>query len=653
MMDQANCKNMVSNLPLLFTGGYPTSLDKITELQLEKFIPFMVQCSLGFIQIAPSEEYSEPEWWPGDLDFTIPFQRPSTFIGNWLEKMRELVVICYSFHKCVFLLRFCTDLATYEPATLRFINNYNSTTSLYERRTNKLLVTFRNENMLYDQPQQTSNRKSLLPKSSSSLQLDSQQEQMVEPAFFDIYLCDDCDAELYSYDAYLDHEKACHIPKISPDVDADDDVIFCGEDILPYPIISGNSTANCREKNMSAFLLNFNLLNRKNPAPVKITQANAEASSYTNVNIYEDSARKLRRITRRTRGTVTLSKCTSIPLSSPCGQFLLKSIKTIMSKDYQIERLERIERFCHAPPLIKEGAVVTNRPKWMLKNKMNTNVLISHKRVLEDQVSCHDYKFPRRQLSKKCKKRNFRFYNKLLLKKCKPCAIILERLTVQDIENRNINKRLENVRFSGQMVSENALKTNSSKEHIIIDCIDLCSSDEEECCSDFSQKEQNYTWNNVYPVHDNQFNETKPCNLNFSGSVCPAVSKSHNINEPHCNTFGSSLHICSKTDSFTVEEKTTEERKIVESNRITLSAVENLSQVKENRVNDWLNTATVPDNSIHMQPHILISTMSETPSLSSSTVVTNNNSSIASNPLPPVQTKNQKIYIDSRCLEQQ
>lgn len=651
-MDQGNCKNMVSNLPLLFTGGYPTSLEKITELQLEKFIPFMVQCSLGFIQIATSEEYSEPEWWPGDLDFTIPFHRPSTFIGNWLEKMRELVVICYSFHKCVFLLRFCTDLATYEPATLRFINNYNSTTSLYERRTNKLLVTFRNENMLYDQPQQTSNRKCLLPKSSSSQQLDAQQEQMVEPAFFDIYLCDDCDAELYSYDAYLEHEKACHISKITPDVDADDDVIFCGEDILPFPIVTDNSTADCREKNMSAFLLNFNLLNRKNPTPVKITEANAEASSNTNVNLFEDSARKLRRITRRTRGTVTLSKCTSIPLSSPCGQFLLKSIKTIMSKDYQIERLERIERFCHAPPLIKEGAIVTNRPKWMLKNKINANVLISHKRVLEDQDSCHDYKFPRRQLSKKCKRRNFHFYNKLLLKKCKPCAIILQRLTIQDIENRNINNRLEKVLISRQTVTGSTMKTNTSKEHIIIDCIDLCSSDEEDCCSELSQKEQNSTWSNVYPAHDNQFIEAKSCKLNFSGSVCPEVSESHNSNEPLCNTFGSSLHLCSKTDDFTVEEQTIEERTIVETNRITLSAVENLSQVKENRVNDWLNTATVPDSSIHMQPHILISTMSGTSSPSSSTVVTNNNSSIAPKPLSPVQTKNQQRFIAGRCLEQ-
>jgi len=62
--------------------------------------------------------------------------------------MKEIVVICYQFHKSLFLLRFCNDLAAYEHASLRFINNYNSTTSLYDRRNNKLLVTFRNENMV-------------------------------------------------------------------------------------------------------------------------------------------------------------------------------------------------------------------------------------------------------------------------------------------------------------------------------------------------------------------------------------------------------------------------------------------------------------------------------------------------------------------------
>lgn len=56
--------------------------------------------------------------------------------------------ICYEYHNNVFLLRFCTVLSKYEPECLRFINNYNSTTSLYDRFNNKLLVTFRNENMV-------------------------------------------------------------------------------------------------------------------------------------------------------------------------------------------------------------------------------------------------------------------------------------------------------------------------------------------------------------------------------------------------------------------------------------------------------------------------------------------------------------------------
>jgi hypothetical protein len=61
--------------------------------------------------------------------------------------MKELVIICYMFHKSVYLLRFCNELSSYEPECLRFINNYNSTTSLYDRVHNKILVTFRNENM--------------------------------------------------------------------------------------------------------------------------------------------------------------------------------------------------------------------------------------------------------------------------------------------------------------------------------------------------------------------------------------------------------------------------------------------------------------------------------------------------------------------------
>lgn len=140
--------NMVSNLPLLFAAGYPTSLDKITESQLEKFIPFMVQCSLGDIRLQLMDQSSEPEWWPEDIPFVIPLQKPKNFIGDWFSKMKEIVAICYHFHKSVFLLRFCENLSKYQTELLRFYNNHNSTTSLFDRSSNKLLVTFRNENMV-------------------------------------------------------------------------------------------------------------------------------------------------------------------------------------------------------------------------------------------------------------------------------------------------------------------------------------------------------------------------------------------------------------------------------------------------------------------------------------------------------------------------
>lgn len=141
-------ENMVSNLPLLFAGGYPTSLDKITESQLEKFIPFMVQCSLGDIQSPVLDSSCEPEWWPEDVSFTIPLRKPPNFNDDWFNKLKQIVAICYQFHKSVFLLRFCENLSAYQPESLRFINNYNSTTSLFDRVSNKLLVTFRNENMV-------------------------------------------------------------------------------------------------------------------------------------------------------------------------------------------------------------------------------------------------------------------------------------------------------------------------------------------------------------------------------------------------------------------------------------------------------------------------------------------------------------------------
>lgn len=143
-------ENRVSNLPLLFAAGYPSSLEKMTETQLETFIPFMVRCSLGRIQQTNvnASSFKKPEWWPDDTKFAMQLKRPTNFKGNWYQKMKDIVLRCYTHHKSVFLLRFCKDLIAYPPEQLRFINNFDSTTSLYDRVSNRLLVTFRNENMV-------------------------------------------------------------------------------------------------------------------------------------------------------------------------------------------------------------------------------------------------------------------------------------------------------------------------------------------------------------------------------------------------------------------------------------------------------------------------------------------------------------------------
>lgn len=52
---------------------------------------------------------------------------------------------------------------------------------------------------LYDQPR-VNNKKTLMPKMQNSQS--GEAHQMVEQSLFDIYLCDNCEAELYSYEAY-------------------------------------------------------------------------------------------------------------------------------------------------------------------------------------------------------------------------------------------------------------------------------------------------------------------------------------------------------------------------------------------------------------------------------------------------------------------
>uniref|UniRef100_A0A1L8DB62 Nuclear respiratory factor 1 NLS/DNA-binding dimerisation domain-containing protein n=1 Tax=Nyssomyia neivai TaxID=330878 RepID=A0A1L8DB62_9DIPT len=484
--DKSGCQNMVSNLPLLFAGGYPTTLDKMTENQIENFIPFMVQCSLGYIQLQSNRgEYREPEWWPDDVPFVIPLLRPKDFGGDWRAKLREIVVTCYSFHKNIFLLRFCKELATYEPECLRFINNYNSTTSLFDRTNNKLLVTFRNENMLYDQ-QQISNKKTLLPRNSSSQSLDSCQ-QMVEPALFDIYLCDNCDAELYSMEAFVEHEKIC---QPNEEEDEDDDVIFC-ESEAEEPVDED-------QQQMSAFLMSLGLQSTENANQPGHRGGIGRDMVSTYSSYAFLSPEKHRNIQRRTRGRLAYNKCQSIPISSPAGQLLLNTSKTAMSVEYLAERQDRQERFCIAQPL---GVETFSRRRWLdsRRNMQFSSFPITYRKLSDHQASCewHTFKFPKRQFSTEHRRHNLERYNGVILKQCKPCSVHVEKLTREKIEAYlDANAKVMKKKMKHRMHKRGGHPK-------VVEIIDLCSSDESGNDDEVAQSEEGAA--EMSPKYDGNF----------------------------------------------------------------------------------------------------------------------------------------------------
>ncbi|XP_064539188.1 uncharacterized protein ova [Drosophila montana] len=458
-------QNMISNLPLLFANGYPTSLEKITESQLENFIPFMVQCSLGHINLPKKIDCSEPEWWPENASFGIPLKRPKHFVGNWMEKMKEIVVICYQFHKSLFLLRFCNDLAAYEHASLRFINNYNSTTSLYDRRNNKLLVTFRNENMSYDR--QHKNRKCLLlHKNKTDIQGEDSQYMMVEPPPFDIYLCDNCDAELYSTEAILEHEKICNM---------EDDVILCDSPEPDSKIDTKNENIELR----NAFLLNFCLQSKAtNYNNSKKTQG---TNLYSEELVMMTSNRNRRISARRNRAVPSLNRCSFIPISSPAGQKLLSSIKQTISMEYVFERQERLDRFCYTPLLLKSSC----KHKLFEKKNCTNNIHITFKKLQD--FSSHIYAFPRRQfLQRRDITQNFLFLNSPLIKKCRPISVRLKKLTDNIGDQFPITNTKLNIRLTRDTSLNSQWRISPSTE-VVVDTIDLCSSDDDDPSIDKSK----------------------------------------------------------------------------------------------------------------------------------------------------------------------
>ena len=62
----AEAKVMVSNLPLLFAKGSPTSLENMSLEELQKFLRFVLKCEQN-LAIVNLDQLEQPQWWPTDV----------------------------------------------------------------------------------------------------------------------------------------------------------------------------------------------------------------------------------------------------------------------------------------------------------------------------------------------------------------------------------------------------------------------------------------------------------------------------------------------------------------------------------------------------------------------------------------------------------
>ncbi|XP_070506792.1 uncharacterized protein ova isoform X2 [Chironomus tepperi] len=413
----------ISYLPILFANGYPTSLEKMTQEQLELFIPFLIKCSLNLK--TEEEPKTAPKWWPTNLEFTIPFEKPKDFKKNWKEAMKNLVLKCYDYHKQPFLLKYSKDLSTYDTANFRYVRDSDTTTALWSRDPKKLLLTFRNELMQYDKKR----RRQLWKKDEAV------NETEEADSTFDIFLCDYCDATFVSEEAYTEHEKKCNqTPEteqtienivISDDEDDDDEeekieIEMMGEqtDFLAYFSLIGMDVDELPRRNS---LLERSLSPKKKKKAVPRTRI-----------CQKDREREY-----------------TVPFSSPAGMVLTK--KPQIDEDYNLERINRNEDFCAAKPTTK---VTRTKIKFPQNN--------TEKTLMRQMRKTRPYYWPKRQLASSSREKNFEFLNRWLVEDCKPFAIITKKLTNEDIKS----------------YKDRLIKIKEQREHS--NCVDLISDSDSE-----------------------------------------------------------------------------------------------------------------------------------------------------------------------------
>lgn len=429
---------MITNLPLLFVKGNPKSLYKMTVEELETFVPFLVHCSWGHDTVKNVEQ---PTWWPSNIPYSNPLVRPKMSTNEWVSQLRDIIKLCYKHHCSDFLLKFCEELAKNSPSSLLYVNNCDSTTSLYLKKTRRLLVTFRNENVLYDRK---ATRKCLLPQRQMS------GSSVVESEAVNIYLCDTCDQTFESVEVLNDHENTCSKGSEGETIDL--------SRLSPEPETIESSDQRGFMRTLGLF---DNTPGASNASPVK--------NDYQPHN--PNGSRERRTL---------INGLTNFPFSSLAGQLNNKS------RQHSYETIDRqrevMDRYCSAPPQSLDSL------KWT--KHTGRHFPVKYRKPEGHWMRTQTFPNQRRKLM-------LDIDSQLLYLKCKPCQVVIDKWTADDINvynekarnarlcemERDSDNEIEFVSFTA--LEGSSVRKKQSEECFIeieipFDVIDLCSDDDDQ-----------------------------------------------------------------------------------------------------------------------------------------------------------------------------
>ena len=94
-------KVMVSNLPLLFARGSPTSLESMCLEELQLFTKFVLKCEQN---VAPEhiDTLKQPEWWPKSAEWGSRILNKKEQRGKTSNLLRSAIRACYTYYDCKF-----------------------------------------------------------------------------------------------------------------------------------------------------------------------------------------------------------------------------------------------------------------------------------------------------------------------------------------------------------------------------------------------------------------------------------------------------------------------------------------------------------------------------------------------------------------------